>query len=138
MASPSWDSSWSQSSPVSVFSSATCCFRVCKSHPTRIMSQPSVGVTSWYSPRLRLPATSGCSHDISRRYTMRRGRTHPMTLRLPGFILIAVLVISGVTANPPDVAPQGTANAKPTDGYTVHVLAPHVVKGEVMGPFHHY
>src|SRR4029434_9863144 len=65
MASPSWDSSWSQSSPVSVFSSATCCFRVCKSHPTRIMSQPSVGVTSWYSPRPRLPATSGCSHDIN-------------------------------------------------------------------------
>src|SRR5678809_1306084 len=66
MASPSWDSSCSQSSPVSVFNSATCCFRVCKSHPTRIMSQPSVGVTSWYSPRPRLPATSGCSHDISK------------------------------------------------------------------------
>src|SRR5262249_54771279 len=65
MASPSWDSSWSQSSPVAVFSSATCCFRVCKSHPTKIMSQPSVGVTSWYSPRPRLPAASGCSHDIS-------------------------------------------------------------------------
>ena len=62
-----------------------------------------------------------------------------MTLKLPGLILIAVLVISGVAANPPDVAPQaGTADAKPTDGYTVHVLAPHVVKGKVMGPFHHY
>jgi hypothetical protein len=46
-------------------SSATCCFRVCKSHPTRIMSQPSIGVTSWPSAQQRLPATSGCSHDIS-------------------------------------------------------------------------
>jgi hypothetical protein len=26
----------------------------------------------------------------------------------------------------------------PADGYTVHVSAPHVVNGKVMGPFHHY
>lgn len=26
----------------------------------------------------------------------------------------------------------------PADGYTVHVSAPHVVAGKVMGPFHHY
>jgi hypothetical protein len=45
--------------------SATCRFRVCKSHPTRIMSSASPGVTSWYSARPRLPATRGCSHDIS-------------------------------------------------------------------------
>jgi len=29
------------------------------------MSQPSVGVTSSYAPRPRLPATSGFSHDIN-------------------------------------------------------------------------
>ena len=28
--------------------------------------------------------------------------------------------------------------ATPADGYTVHVSAPHVVNGKVMGPFHHY
>jgi len=26
----------------------------------------------------------------------------------------------------------------PADGYNVHVSAPHVVNGKVMGPFHHY
>jgi hypothetical protein len=28
--------------------------------------------------------------------------------------------------------------ATPADGHTVHVLAPHLVAGKVMGPFHHY
>jgi len=28
--------------------------------------------------------------------------------------------------------------ATPADGYNVHVSAPHVVNGKVMGPFHHY
>ena len=35
-----------------------CCFRVCKSHPTRIMSSASIGVTSWYSARPR--SRTGC------------------------------------------------------------------------------
>ena len=26
----------------------------------------------------------------------------------------------------------------PADGHTIHVLAPHVVEGKVMGPYHHY
>ena len=30
--------------------------------------------------------------------------------------------------------PAGT----PADGYTVHVTAPHLVNGHVMGPYHHY
>ena len=39
------------------------------------------------------------------------------------------------------VAGSLTAQAKPAtpaDGHTVHVLAPHLVAGKVMGPFHHY
>ena len=28
--------------------------------------------------------------------------------------------------------------AGPADGHTVHVTAPHVVAGKVMGPYHHY
>lgn len=27
---------------------------------------------------------------------------------------------------------------KPSDGYTVHVVAPHLVDGKQMGPYHHY
>ena len=29
-------------------------------------------------------------------------------------------------------------SATPADGHTIHVTAPHVVNGKVMGPFHHY
>jgi hypothetical protein len=32
--------------------------------------------------------------------------------------------------------PSGAAT--PADGHTVHVTAPHVVNGKVMGPYHHY
>lgn len=32
--------------------------------------------------------------------------------------------------------PEGAAT--PVDGYTVHVTAPHLVHGKVMGPYHHY
>lgn len=28
--------------------------------------------------------------------------------------------------------------ATPADGHTIHVIAPHVVDGKVMGPYHHY
>ncbi len=31
-----------------------------------------------------------------------------------------------------------TAAMTPADGHTIHVLAPHVIDGKVMGPFHHY
>lgn len=33
---------------------------------------------------------------------------------------------------------QEQKTATPGDGYTVHVSAPHVVDGKIMGPFHHY
>lgn len=36
------------------------------------------------------------------------------------------------------VRAQEAAQQTPADGYTVHVSAPHVVNGKVMGPFHHY
>lgn len=38
-----------------------------------------------------------------------------------------------VTPSPAQTPPSG-----PASGYDVHVTAPHVVNGEVMGPFHHY
>ena len=33
---------------------------------------------------------------------------------------------------------QQAKPASPADGHTIHVTAPHVVAGKVMGPFHHY
>jgi hypothetical protein len=35
-------------------------------------------------------------------------------------------------------AAQEAATPTPADGYSVHVTAPHVVAGTVMGPYHHY
>jgi len=35
-------------------------------------------------------------------------------------------------------AGQEAKPASPADGHTVHVTAPHVVNGKVMGPYHHY
>ncbi len=33
---------------------------------------------------------------------------------------------------------RAAMKASPAEGYTVHVLAPHVVDGKQMGPYHHY
>jgi hypothetical protein len=32
----------------------------------------------------------------------------------------------------------GNAGANPLEGYKIHVTAPHMMNGEVIGPFHHY
>jgi len=34
--------------------------------------------------------------------------------------------------------PTAVGKASPAEGYNVHVLAPHVVDGKQMGPYHHY
>ena len=44
------------------------------------------------------------------------------------FALMAPVSASAQTRNPPT----------PADGHTIHVVAPHMVNGKVMGPFHHY
>ena len=44
-------------------------------------------------------------------------------------------IIVGIAA--PGFA-QGTTAPSPADGHTIHVTAPHVVAGKVMGPYHHY
>jgi hypothetical protein len=41
-------------------------------------------------------------------------------------------------ASPGAVREQQGPMRTPADGHTIHVLAPHVVDGQVMGPFHHY
>src|SRR4051812_47369268 len=55
-------------------------------------------------------------------------------------IFVAGSLLLGFTQTtqqkPPSV--PAAAKASPAEGYTIHVLAPHVVEGKVMGPFHHY
>jgi hypothetical protein len=60
------------------------------------------------------------------------------------FALWALLALTWTTNyNPVAAAPQqaaggATAKPSPAEGYNVHVLAPHLVDGHVMGPYHHY
>lgn len=53
--------------------------------------------------------------------------------------MLSVLGVLGVLAMAaaPATAQEGKV-ASPADGHTVHVTAPHVVAGKVMGPYHHY
>ena len=50
-------------------------------------------------------------------------------------------ILSGLSAMVVLVVPasgQGAPMATPADGHSIHVTAPHVVAGKVMGPYHHY
>jgi hypothetical protein len=46
--------------------------------------------------------------------------------------------LGGLAALATVAVAQETKPATPADGHTVHVTAPHVVAGKVMGPYHHY
>src|SRR6266403_5719274 len=57
--------------------------------------------------------------------------------------VLAFLVTPTIGRNsgtPQSAAQQSTApmKASPAEGYNVHVLAPHLVDGKQMGPYHHY
>ena len=52
-----------------------------------------------------------------------------------------VLVLTGfalVLAARPSLAQAATKKLTPADGHTIHVVAPHIMNGKVMGPYHHY
>lgn len=49
-----------------------------------------------------------------------------------------VLVMVAAPATGQEAKPEEAKMASPADGHTIHVLAPHVVGGKVMGPYHHY
>jgi hypothetical protein len=53
--------------------------------------------------------------------------------------MLRVLGVLGlfVTVVVPATGQEGRP-ASPADGHTIHVTAPHVVAGKVMGPYHHY
>jgi len=50
-----------------------------------------------------------------------------------GCCVALALLFTGSTATSQTAPP-----ASPAEGYNVHVLAPHVVEGREMGPYHHY
>jgi hypothetical protein len=50
---------------------------------------------------------------------------------------VSGLIIAGWTIRS-SRAQEPSKPATPADGYTIHVTAPHLVNGHVMGPYHHY
>jgi hypothetical protein len=55
-------------------------------------------------------------------------------------LLLGSLVLLLVSAGSNRLAPVASPGVSPTpaDGHNIHVVAPHVIDGHVMGPFHHY
>jgi Protein of unknown function (DUF1264) len=51
-------------------------------------------------------------------------------------VLFSAVFFVSVTAG--WTAAQTDAPKTPADGHTIHVVAPHVVNGKIMGPYHHY
>jgi len=52
-------------------------------------------------------------------------------------LLIGVCLLAGLTLAA-GTASQEAKKLTPADGHDIHVVAPHVVDGVVMGPYHHY
>ena len=54
------------------------------------------------------------------------------------FLSLIMVSMTAACATAGDKAAGDKPPASPLDGYTIHVSAPHVMNGEVVGPFHHY
>jgi len=52
--------------------------------------------------------------------------------------IVRVLATLTTLAGLPGALAGQAPPATPADGHNIHVLAPHVVAGKVMGPYHHY
>jgi hypothetical protein len=50
--------------------------------------------------------------------------------------VLCAWVLLGAQTKAPSKAPA--RKASPADGHDIHVTAPHIVEGKVMGPYHHY
>jgi uncharacterized protein DUF1264 len=57
-----------------------------------------------------------------------------LRLNLLGVLCVLVAIVLVATS----VNGQDGKKATPADGHTLHITAPHVVAGKVMGPYHHY
>jgi hypothetical protein len=68
----------------------------------------------------------------------------PDLSRLASTFVVSLLVVATACAQQGDTGtseaeePVATVPASPADGFDIHVMAPHVVNGVVMGPYHHY
>jgi hypothetical protein len=54
---------------------------------------------------------------------------------LLALLVCSVALVMSVQSQDQAAAPPAKT---PADGYTIHVSAPHMVDGKVMGPYHHY
>ena len=66
-------------------------------------------------------------------------RTPQRPSALTGLLLgsLILVIVSAGSNRIPATAPIAMSPT-PADGHTIHVVAPHVINGQVMGPFHHY
>jgi hypothetical protein len=63
-----------------------------------------------------------------------KGATMCPRRNLLGVLCVLVAIVLVATS----VNGQDGKKATPADGHTIHITAPHVVAGKVMGPYHHY
>jgi len=61
-----------------------------------------------------------------------RNRTPVFVCRIVSLAASLVLALSVRSVFAED------ARKSPADGHTIHVVAPHILNGRIMGPFHHY
>jgi len=59
-------------------------------------------------------------------------------MKLSKIIFLSLILVSMTAACATAGNKAADAPPSPLDGYTIHVSAPHVMDGEVIGPFHHY
>jgi Protein of unknown function (DUF1264) len=52
------------------------------------------------------------------------------------YMLLSAVFFVSVAVGP--AMAQTASPGTPADGHTIHVVAPHVVNGKVIGPYHHY
>jgi hypothetical protein len=53
-------------------------------------------------------------------------------------VTLAADPLHNANALPPQESASAPKMASPAEGYNIHVLAPHLVDGKQMGPYHHY
>jgi hypothetical protein len=61
-----------------------------------------------------------------------------VTTLLVLFALTSLSIVTLQAASGALSAPQEAKKLTPADGHDIHVTAPHLLNGKVMGPYHHY
>ena len=71
----------------------------------------------------------------------------PFVTRLASILAVLLLIVTTACAqeqegdsyaDEAEQVQEAAASASPAAGFDIHVMAPHVVNGKVMGPYHHY